>query len=43
MDYNDLNKTCPKDPFLLPRIDQVIDSTARCGLLCFLDMYSEYH
>jgi hypothetical protein len=28
IDYTDLNKHCPKDPFRLPRIDQVIDSTA---------------
>jgi ribonuclease HI len=27
----------------LPRIDQVIDSTAGCDLLCFLDCYSVYH
>jgi hypothetical protein len=27
----------------LPRIDQVINSTAGCGLLCFLDCYSGYH
>jgi hypothetical protein len=27
----------------LPRIVQVIDSTAGCDLLCFLDCYSEYH
>jgi hypothetical protein len=43
VDYTDLNKHCPKDPFGLPRIDQVIDSTAGCDLLCFLDCYSEYH
>jgi hypothetical protein len=43
VDYTDLNKDCPKDPFGLPRIDQVIDSTARCDLLCFLDCYSGYH
>ena len=30
VDYTDLNKHCPKDPFGLPRIDQVIDSTAGC-------------
>jgi hypothetical protein len=42
VDYTDLNKHCPKDPFGLPRIDQVIDSTAGCDLLCFLDCYSEY-
>jgi hypothetical protein len=28
IDYTDLNKHCPKDPFRLPRIDQVMDSTA---------------
>jgi len=28
VDYTDLNKHFPKDPFGLPRIDQVIDSTA---------------
>jgi hypothetical protein len=43
VDYTDLNKHCPKDPFGLPRIDQVIDSTAYCDLLCFLDCYSGYH
>jgi hypothetical protein len=29
VDYTDLNKHCPKDPFGLPRIDQVIDSDPR--------------
>jgi dsDNA-binding SOS-regulon protein len=43
VDYTDLNKHCPKDPFGLPRIDQVIDSTTGCDLLCFLDCYSGYH
>ena len=43
VDYTDLNKHYPKDPFGLPRIDQVIDSTAGCALLCFLDCYSGYH
>jgi hypothetical protein len=43
VDYTDLNKHCPKDPFGLLRIDQVIDSTAGCDLLCFLDCYSVYH
>jgi hypothetical protein len=43
VDYTDLNKHYPKDPFRLPQIDQVIDSTAGCDLLCFLDHYSEYH
>jgi hypothetical protein len=43
VDYTNLNKHCPKDPFGLPRTDQVIDSTAGCDLLCFLDCYSGYH
>jgi hypothetical protein len=43
VDYTDLNKHCPKDHFGLPRIDQVVDSTASCVLLCFLDCYSGYH
>jgi hypothetical protein len=43
VDYTDLNKHYPKDPFGLPRIDQVIDSTAGCDLLCFLDCYFGYH
>ena len=43
IDYTGLNKCCPKDHFALPRIDQVIDSTAGSELLCFLDAYSGYH
>ena len=43
IDYTNLNKACPKDPFPLPRIDQVIDSTAGCELLSFLDAYSGFH
>ena len=27
VDYTGLNKACPKDPFPLPRIDQIVDST----------------
>jgi hypothetical protein len=41
VDYTDLNKHCPKDHFGLPRIDQVVDSTAGCVLLCFLDCYGD--
>ena len=43
INYTDLNKHCPKDPFGLPRIDEVVDSMVRCELLCFLDCYSSYH
>jgi hypothetical protein len=43
VDYTDLNKHCSKDHFGLPRIDQVVDSTAGCVLLYFLNCYSGYH
>jgi hypothetical protein len=43
INYMSLNKACSKDPFTLPRINQVIDSTAGCDLLSFLDAYSCYH
>jgi hypothetical protein len=43
VDYTSLNKACPKVPFPLPQIDQIIESTSRCDLLCFLDAYSRYH
>ena len=43
MDFTDLNKACPKGPYRLPRIDQIIYSTTGCDLLCFLDAFSGYH
>ena len=43
VDYTSLNKACPKVPFPLPRIDQIVDSTMRCETLSFLDAYSGYH
>jgi hypothetical protein len=43
VDYTSLNKHCPKDPFPLPRIDQIIDSTTWCARLSFLDAYSGYN
>jgi hypothetical protein len=43
VDYTGLNKACPKVPYPLPRIDQIVDSTAGCGTLYFLDAYSGYH
>ena len=33
VDYIDLNKACPADPFAHPRIDQIIDATAGCERL----------
>jgi hypothetical protein len=43
VDYTGLNKACPKVPYPLPRIDQIVDSTAGCETLPFLDAYSGYH
>jgi hypothetical protein len=43
VDYTSLNKACPKVPFSLPRIDQIVNSTAGCEFLSFLDAYSGYH
>jgi hypothetical protein len=43
VDYTGLNKACPKVPYPLPRIDQIVDSTAGCETLSFLDAYSGYH
>jgi hypothetical protein len=33
----------PKHPFPLPQIDQIVDSTSGCDLLCLLDSYSSLH
>ena len=43
VDFKDLNKTCPNDPFFLLRIDKIIDGTTGHDSLCFLDAYSRYH
>ena len=43
IDFSNLNDACPKDCFPLPRIDQLVDSTARHELLSFMDAYSGYN
>jgi hypothetical protein len=43
IDFTALNKHCPKDYFSLPRIDQIINSTAGCECLSFLDAYYGYN
>jgi hypothetical protein len=43
IDYTSLNKACLKDPFPLPRIDHIVDSTSGCDLLYFLDAYLSFH
>ena len=43
IDYGDVNDACLKDPFRLPRIDQIMDATVECARLSFLDAYAGYH
>ena len=43
VDFTDLNKAYPKDSFSLPRIDQLVDSTAKHKLLTFMDAFSGYN
>ena len=43
MDFIDLNNACPKDSFPLPRIDQLVDSTAGHELLTFMGAFSGYN
>uniref|UniRef100_A0A2N9IWV9 Integrase catalytic domain-containing protein n=1 Tax=Fagus sylvatica TaxID=28930 RepID=A0A2N9IWV9_FAGSY len=39
IDFTDLNKACPKDPFPLPQIDQLVDLASRHARLSFLDAF----
>ena len=43
VNFTDLNKACPKDSYPLPRIDTLVDSTARHQLLSFMDTFSGYN
>ena len=43
VNFTDLNKACPKDSFPLPRIDQLMDSTAGHKLLTFMNAFSGYN
>ena len=43
VDFTDLDKAYPKDSFPLPRIDQLVDSTAEHKLLTFIDTFSRYN
>ena len=43
VDFTDLNRACPKDSYPLPRIDTLVDSTARHELLSFMDAFSGYN
>ena len=43
MDFTDLNMACPKDPFPMPRIDQLVDATVGHPWMSFLDAFQGYH
>ena len=43
VDFTDLNKVYPKDSYLLPRIDQLVDSMAGHRLFSFIDVFSGYN
>ena len=43
INFTDLNRACPKDNYPLPRIDTLVDSTARHELLSFMDTFSGYN
>ena len=43
VDFTDLNKACPKDPFLMPRIVQLMDATVGHPRMSFLDAFQGYH
>lgn len=43
IDFTNLNKVCPKDCFLLPKIDQLVDTTSRHQLLNLLNAFSVHH
>ena len=43
VDFTNPNKAYPKDSYPLPRIDQLVDSTAGHKLLSFMDAFSGYN
>ena len=43
MDFQDLNKACPKDEFPLPNFDIQVDATAGHECFSFMDGYSGYN
>lgn len=43
VDFTNLNKACPKDPFLVSRIEQRVDATFGHPRMSFLDTFQGYH
>ena len=43
VNFTNLNKACPKDPFPMPRINQLVDATVGHPRMSFLDAFQGYH
>jgi len=43
VDFRDLNRASPKDNFLLPHIDMLVDNAARSSTYSFIDGFSGYN
>ena len=43
VDFIDLNKPCPKDSYLLPKIDKLVDAIIGHAMLSFMDTFVGYH
>ena len=43
VDFTNLNKASPKDPFPMPQIDQLVDATIGHPRMSFLDAFQGYH
>ena len=43
IDFTDLNKACPKDPFPMPKIDQLVDATVSHPQMSFFYAFQGYH
>ena len=43
VNFTDLNKACPKDPFPMPKIDQLVDATVGHPRMSFLDAFQGYY
>jgi hypothetical protein len=43
IDYRDINKSCPKDNFPSPFIDQIVDDCASSEILSLMDGFSMYN
>jgi hypothetical protein len=43
VDYRDINKSCPKDNYLTPFIDQIVDDCAGSEIFSLMDGFSSYN